>query len=85
MTVSYHFLKTRADQRKVTKALKAKGLQATNTSVKTAKGWQVNVNPIAKGHFNTKMQLSYCANSDGSLVSVLSKNILPHSNHPAVN
>ncbi len=72
MTVSYHFLKTRADQRKVTKALKAKGLQATNTSVKTADGWQIKVKPI-KRPVRLDDSFTQVLNDNGTQVQVFTK------------
>ncbi len=72
MTVSYHFLKTRADQRKVTKALKAKGLQATNTSVKTAEGWQIKVKPV-KRPVKLVDSFTQVLNDNGTQVQVFTK------------
>ncbi len=72
MTVSYHFLKTRADQRKVTKALKAKGIKATNTSVKTAEGWQIKVKPV-KRPARLADSFVQVLNSNGSQVQVFTK------------
>ncbi len=68
----FHFLKTRADQRKVTKALKAKGLHATNTSVKTAEGWQIKVKPV-KRPVKLADSLTHALNGNGSHVQVFTK------------
>ena len=40
---TFHFLKTRATQRKLTKMLKSRGIDATSQGAKQPEGWQTTV------------------------------------------
>tara|TARA_R110000851_G_scaffold85210_1_gene185414 strand:- start:604 stop:831 length:228 start_codon:yes stop_codon:yes gene_type:complete len=63
----FHFLKTRATQRKLTKMLKSRGIDATSQRTKQPEGWLVNV----KGVSVTKPFKSVCVSRTGRKVSVL--------------
>mgnify|MGYP003642686898 CR=1 FL=1 len=64
---TFHFLKTRATQRKLTKMLKSRGIDASSQGTKQPEGWRTTV----KGVSVTKPVKSACVSYTGLPVSVL--------------
>ncbi len=75
-------LKTRKEARALVNVLKAQGFKPNTPIVKSGSGWLVANQKTTQ---RLKLELSYCANIRGSLVSVTSKRVLKHSQHPVLN